>query len=232
VGIYGAALMLVDRLIVIPDGICTAIFPTLARLYKDSKEEASSIFRQFFLYLLLLGLPIALGTTILARPIINLMYGSEYKDAVPILQILAWWLFFSFLTYIQSLALGAIHQEREFARIRIGTAIFGVILTFILIIWLGIIGLAISSVATAIVYYLFLSKPIREYLIKDLLRLNIFVKIVVANTVMAIIVLLVNEYNLFLAVIAGVVSYIFAILFFGIVRYVEIKKLLKTILKR
>jgi len=232
VGIYGAASMLVDRLMVIPDGIGTAIFPTMAHLHKNSKEEAVSIFRRFFLYLVLLGLPIALGITILAGPIINLMYGAEYKSATPVLQFLAWWLFFSFLTYIQSLALGAIHREKEAAKIRLGTAIFGVVLNFIFIIWLGVIGLAISSVATALIYCALLSRPIKKYLVKDLLNLKIFVKIIVANMVMAIFVALTLKYNVFLPIAAGAVSYASIIVFLGVARHAELNKLVKSIIKR
>ena len=95
---YGAANNLVERLMIIPDGICTAIFPTMAAVYQSSKEEANHLFQNYFLYLLLLALPLAIGVSILAKPIVNLIYGAEYQATALILQIMIWALFLIFLT--------------------------------------------------------------------------------------------------------------------------------------
>jgi PST family polysaccharide transporter len=48
VGIYGAASTLVEKLAIIPDGVCSALFPTMAATYATSKSEAGALFRKFF----------------------------------------------------------------------------------------------------------------------------------------------------------------------------------------
>jgi O-antigen/teichoic acid export membrane protein len=112
VGTYGAASTLMDKLNIIPDGVCTALFPTLAATFKTSQEEAAALYRRFFGYFLIIALPIAVGTAILSRPLILLLYGARYQGTPIVLTILVWALFLSFFTQLQSWTSGAIHQER------------------------------------------------------------------------------------------------------------------------
>ena len=74
VGTYAAANGLVERLYNIPDSIGMAVFPTIAVLYSISRQEAGVLFRRVVSYAIMLGLPIAVGTTVLADPIVTLVY--------------------------------------------------------------------------------------------------------------------------------------------------------------
>lgn len=133
VGHFGAANALVERLAVVPDGICTAFYPTMVALYQRSAEEGGRLFKRFFFYMVLLGLPIGVGTTILARPIITLVYGPAYIDATFVLQILIWSLFITFLTSLQSWALGAIHHEKLAGVVTVVSTALTVLLSALLI---------------------------------------------------------------------------------------------------
>jgi O-antigen/teichoic acid export membrane protein len=229
VGIYGAANNLVEKLIIIPDGICTAIFPTMASTYQASKNDAAHLFQRFFLYLFLLGLPIAIGTTILAKPIITLIYGTEYHASILILQVLAWWLFLTFLTMIQGYALGAIHQEKKAAIVPFITTPCYIILNLILIPRFREIGVGISSVAVAILSFIIHSIFIRKYLVVDnLLRNKLFIKMLIANILMGVFVFLFGKYNVFLSILIGVIIYSFTILFLRIVSSDDLLKLWKV----
>jgi O-antigen/teichoic acid export membrane protein len=232
VGIYGAANNLVVRLAIIPDGICTAIFPTMAALYQSSKKDAAQLFQKFFLYLFILGLPIAVGTTILAKPIINLIYGAKYQGSILVLQILIWWLLLTFLTMIQGCALGAIHQERKNAKVRFIAIPCGIILALFLIPHFKEIGVAISSVLTAVFTFILFSIFIRRHLIDNLLQNKVFIKIIMANIAMGIFVFLFKEYNIILSILIGVTLYSFTILSLRVVSIGDISKLLKVLIKK
>lgn len=232
VGIFGAANNLVEKLVIIPDGICTAIFPTMAALYQSSKDEAAILFQRFFLYLFLITLPIAVGTTILAKPIITLIYGIEYQAAILILQILVWWLFLTFLTMLQGYALGAIHQEKKAAIVPFIVTPCYIVINLLLIPHFKEIGAAISSVITGILSFAILSIFIRKHLISNLLENKLIIKVLIANTIMGVFVFLFRKYNVFLSISLGAMIYSFVILFFQIISVNDLVKLLNTFAKK
>jgi O-antigen/teichoic acid export membrane protein len=232
VGIYGAANNLVEKLIIIPDGICTAIFPTMAALYQNSKEDAACLFQRFFLYLFLLGLPIAVGTTILAKPIIILVYGVGYQSSILILQILIWWLFLTFLTYIQGWTLGAIHQEKKGALAPFITTPCYIILNLLLIPQFKEIGVSISSVIVAGISFIILFIFIRKYLVSNLFKDRNLMRIVTANIIMGLCIFLFKEYKLFLSICIGVITYSFMILSLRIISINDFIKLWNTFVKK
>lgn len=225
VGIYGAANNLVEKLVVISGGICAAVFPTMAALYQTSKDEAVRLFQRFFLYLFILGLPIAVGTTILAKPIINLIYGAKYQSSVLVLQILIWWLFLQFLASIQGWTLGAIHQERKAARVPFIVVPCYIILNLLLIPHFKEIGAGISSVIAGAFTFILYSIFIRRYLVSNFLKKKILIKIVVANIIMGVSTFLLKEYNVFLPISIGAIIYSSIILSFRIISRDDLAKL-------
>jgi O-antigen/teichoic acid export membrane protein len=222
VGIYAAGSILVDRLVVIPDSVCTAIFPTLSVVYKNSKEEAAQLVNKFFNYLFLLALPIAIGSTLLAGPIINLIYGAKFEQSVVILRILAWWIFFIFITSIQAWALGSIHQEKKGAKVRFFTVPFFVVMTLILAPMAKEKGVAIASLITSIISFILISYQIRKYLAINVLKNRVLLKIALANIVMAFFVFLLHRHNLFLSTTAGLISYVIMLIALRIIRTSDI----------
>ncbi|MFA5014846.1 MAG: flippase [Actinomycetota bacterium] len=232
VGIYGAANNLVEKLVMIPDGVGTAIFPTMATVYKSSKNDAAHLFQRFFLYLFLIALPIAVGTTILATPIIISIYGVEYQESILILQILIWWLLFTFLAMIQSYALGAIHQEKKAAMSSYIASPFCIVLNLLLIPHFKHIGAAISSAIAGVISFVILSIFIKKYLINNLFKNKAFVKIIIANILMGFFVFLVRKYNVLLSISLGVIIYSLTILFFRLVTVYDLVKLWNAFVNR
>ncbi|MDD3101635.1 MAG: flippase [Patescibacteria group bacterium] len=88
-GWYNAAKRLIlSLLFLIPIPLSAAIYPTLSRHFISSRQDFSRVFQEAIFYLFLILCPIFLGTLILARPIISLLYGNDYLNAVAVLQIL------------------------------------------------------------------------------------------------------------------------------------------------
>jgi O-antigen/teichoic acid export membrane protein len=232
VGAFGAASTLLEKFGIIQDGICTAIFPTLATVYIASREEAGHLFEKFFRYLFILGLPMAIGITILAKPIIELIYGNGYLAAVPVMQILAWWMFSQFVTSIQTWALGAIHQEKRAARIIYLYSACFLILNLFFIPFLKEIGLSIASLIANCGLFAMLFFSIRRYLKKDFLRDAIYLKTIVANAVMGFSVYLVRDMNVSVGVGLGIVVYGALLLLFKIVAADDMLQLLSVITRK
>jgi len=90
VGLYAAAVKLVEIWYFIPGIICGSLFPAII----NAKITDSVIYKKRLkaLYLLMIGvaLAIAIPSTLLANWAIVMLYGSKYLSAGPILQIYAW----------------------------------------------------------------------------------------------------------------------------------------------
>lgn len=232
VGIYGVAANLIERLLIIPDGICTSYFPTMASIYRGSKSEAKQLFQRFFLYQLLLGLPIAIGITILAKPIICLIFGSKYLNSIVILRILSWGLFLSFLTLFLKYSLNAIHREKKTALSTFITVPCYIIVNFMLIAIFKEIGAAISFLLDQIFQFLVLVFFVKKYLCSGILELRAFINIILVNALLGFFVFFFRDYNFFLLIPMTIIAYIFFLLVFRLIKLSELALAKEVIFKK
>lgn len=218
VGVYGAAYSLIEKLLIIPDSVCTAFFPAMSSLFKDSAENAKHLFRRFFMYLFLVGLFIAVNTTIFAKQIVCLVYGAKYASSIIILQALSWWLFLSFLTYIQSWTLAAIHQEKKGAMARFITIPLYILLNLLLIPYLKEKGVVVSALIIAILHFIILHNFLKVYFLNIFSSGRIFLKITSVNIAVCAVTIFLNRCHFVLAIISSVILYMFLLLKFKIIR--------------
>lgn len=209
VGIYGAAYNLVDRLLVVPEGICAAIFPAIAVLYISKPLEAIELFKRYFQYLLILVTPIAIGGILLAEHIITLIYGSNYIESVPVLRVMLIWLFFTFLSSILGWVLASIHREKQNAMVPVVITPIYLILNYLLIPKLSSLGVAWATCITAAVSCLTLYFFISRYFVTSLISVRMLGSLIASNLVMVAGVLLIRDLTLFGSIAVG------AILYFG-----------------
>lgn len=217
VGIYGAANNLVERLSIIPDGICTAIFPAIAATYLASREQAGELFGRFFHYLFILALPLAVGTTILADPIITLVYGKAYLASSNVLCLLIWWLFFVFVNSIQAWSLGAMHLEKKTARISYFSTACNICLSAVLIRRYDEIGAGIACLTAGMISFVLLNRIVRKKLFHGIWRNVLYLKVIAATLIMGAVVGLLREQVIFIPAGAGVVVYAALLFLFGVV---------------
>jgi O-antigen/teichoic acid export membrane protein len=182
VGWYNAAYRLIFVLMLIPTAVVSSIFPVISRLYVSSKNSVRLAYEISFKYLLIIGLPIAVGTTILADRIILLIYGKEFSHSIIALQILIWVALLMFLTYLLGNTLGAVDKQRKVLQVTGIGAVVNVVLNLLLIPRLSYVGASIVTVATEgvvfVLLFYFVSKylhriPLPKYIMKPLLASSI-----------------------------------------------------------
>jgi len=89
-GIYSAAVRVSEVSYFIPGILATSFFPSIVRT-RELGVEAYNVRRQHYFDLsVVLAVGIALPTTLLAGPLVQLLYGEKYAEAVPILCALVW----------------------------------------------------------------------------------------------------------------------------------------------
>ncbi len=231
-GIFGAANTLVEKLVVIPDGITTAIFPAMAVAFQQSRDDAVILYKNFYTYLFLLALPICIGTTLLAKPIILLIFGQMYLASVHVLQILIWWLFFMFLNMLLSSALSAIHEEKKSAIVTYISIASYILVGVLLISHFKEVGIAVAYVISGFLTYVLLSHHLKKKLnITSSIKIGVF-KCVAANVTMAMAVYFTKSKFLVIPILTGVIVYAVMVYMLGLVSNQEILKLWSMVSKR
>ena len=178
VGIYSAAYTLSEPLSLIPAALMVSLFPIMSASFKSSKEKLIKSYKLGVRYLLIITLPIAIGTTLVADKIILLIYETPFAESATVLQILIWALVFTSMHYVLTNLLISINKPKLYTVSTALCAIVNVTLNFILIPMLSYNGAAIATVITNVVLFIasfyFVSKylqvlPIHKILIKPLI---------------------------------------------------------------
>ena len=207
VGWYSAAYTLVIGLGIISGPLLSAIFPVMSRFFNSSKEALQTVYERVFRYLFMIGLPIAVGTTLLADKIIPLVYGEQYINSIIALQILVWAQLFVFLNNTTGNVLNSINEQKMNMKIAAIGAVTNVILNLILIPDFSYIGAGISTVITEglvlILCYRFLSNRLCSL---PLLRIGI--KPLLAALLFGCFIFYFKWINLFLLVLLSIILYL------------------------
>lgn len=154
VGIYSAAHKLFEPFSLIPHAFLLSLFPIMSASFKNSKERLLKSYRLSLKYLLIIALPIAMGTTLLADKIILLVYGAEFANSTTVLQILIWSIIFNFVSAAVLMSLLTSIGKQKLNTIGTGLGAFvNVTLNLILIPLLSYNGAAIATVMTNIVIF-------------------------------------------------------------------------------
>ena len=151
VGWYAASYRLIEGLSVIPAIFMSVMFPVFSKYYSDSKSSLKFSFEKSLKFLIIIAIPIGIGTTILADEIITLFYGSEYAPSVPALKILIWASVLSFINWAPATLLNSTNKQRTLMICTSIGAILNLVLNYLLIPSLSYKGAGIATVITEFV---------------------------------------------------------------------------------
>jgi len=205
-GWYNAACNLIIVLVFVADAFIYAIFPNMARFFIAAKDSLKIALEKSSKYLFIVGLPLAVGTILLADRIISVVYGAEFAPAVVALQVLSLYLPLRFISHATGWTLASINKE-PLRTLSAGIAAgINISLNLVLIPSLALVGAAISTVITQILlfalYFYFVAKHFHRLPLHKIL-----VKPVIACLIMGIFVFFVKQINLALLVALAALIY-------------------------
>lgn len=90
VGWYTAAYKPVTMALALPVTYYVGLFPPLARAYGESHEAFRRIVVRSLRITSIFAVPLGIGGTLLAEPLIAFLFGPAYANSVPPLRVLAW----------------------------------------------------------------------------------------------------------------------------------------------
>ncbi|NGM70322.1 flippase [Natronolimnobius sp. AArcel1] len=132
---------------------------TLAPTYEVQKEQgntetAARIYEAALTNGLLVYVPAAAGLVLVAEPFVELVFGADYLEAVPVLQVFALYAVLLAITNITSNGLDYLGRARARAVAKGVTSVCNVGLNILLIPQYGVIGAAVATVITHSLYTL------------------------------------------------------------------------------
>lgn len=146
VGLYSAAYKIIMVLIVAVGACGQALYPVISSYFKTAFDELSHILQLTTRVMVSITLPLAVGGTVIAKPIFRLLYGPEYDEGIIALQIMLWLIVIMSINTVKAWGLLACNRQNHFFVGSLITAASNVILNFSLIPALGLAGAAIASV--------------------------------------------------------------------------------------
>lgn len=214
VGFYSAAYKIVMVFNAIPLSVIGAIFPVMARLYKEDSSYLNLFYNKAVKYMLILGLPIAAGITILSAKIITIVFGADYQASVVPLQILIWSEVLIFCSLVCVTLLNSIGKQFMVTLQCIGTACFSLIMNLILIPSFDYIGACVVNFTTYLLSFIFLiavcEKSGYNLLSKD--NLFLILKVCIAVLIMCLYVVIFSELNILLLISTAALIYFIILL--------------------
>jgi O-antigen/teichoic acid export membrane protein len=228
-GWYSVSHNLILILLLLAQSISTALYPSLVRGYARDRQILEQIVPRAIKYLLVICLPIALGSTVLAERIIITLYGAEFAPSIPVLRVVLWALPAMFVLEVVVRVALMLHLERRAATIDLVNASITVALNLILIPALGIMGAALAFV---------LGRSIRlgQYVallgLRRLLgeRWMSLIRVMAAGLLMTLIIYPLRQ-NLPVSIGVGIASYGLLLLVLGGVDRAEIALLTRALLQ-
>jgi O-antigen/teichoic acid export membrane protein len=166
VGIYAAAVRPVEILYFIPGIICTSLFPAIINAKKTSVELYKNRLKNFYILMTVTPIVIAIIVTLLAKPIIIVLFGNGYLESIIILKIYVWSNIGLFLAGAITQYLMSENLIKTIFSLNILAMIINIILNLIFIPMYGIIGSAWATLVSYLVipaYILILKNKNYDY---------------------------------------------------------------------
>ncbi len=212
VGLYGAAYRVIDILAQTAMLIMGILLPLLAASWAQKKStEFSERYQHSFDAMMLIAVPITLGTFVLADKIMLTVAGSEFAAAGLMLRLLSLAVFGVYLGAIFGHTAVAIGQQKATMWIYISNAIITFVGYWYAIPRYGWLGGAIFSIFSELYAGILLAWVVSRH-IPTPLSLVRFGKIMVCGAVMSAIVFTSNQLPIFFPIVLGSATYIVSIL--------------------
>lgn len=152
VGWYNAAYKPVTVALALPITYFIGLFPALSRTYAADRDAFRHLVVRSLQLCSILVVPLVVGGTLLAEPVIGLLYGRAYASSVRPFQILVWSAALVILRSSYAESLRATGHQNLDLRCAITSASLNVALNVLLIPRYGMVGAASATVAADVVW--------------------------------------------------------------------------------
>jgi len=198
----------------------TALGFTMSPVYGTHKstgetDRAGDIYETTFVHTMLLYVPAGAGLLLVADPLVQNIFGSEYAGAVVVLQVFSLFVVLQGITQITSDALDFVGRAKSRAIVKGVSAVLNALLNVILIPIIGVTG---AAIATVVAYSLYAGANI--YIIHDEFTLRVGYLVRQTTVILGITAVMSVAVAIVSPLISGLVTLMAAVLFGVIVWFV------------
>jgi len=209
VGWYNATYTLLSVLTFIPMAYSTALFPVMSRLHISSEEMLRFTYARSMKYMLILGLPVGVGTTLLDDRIIAQIFGADFSSSVLALRILVWAVVLQFAGGIFTQLFDSTNRQRTTTLLIGITVLNNLVFDLILTPVYGIYGTAAATAGNAALFLALgyiLSYKFGHGLSPKIL-LGTVLRVMSASTAMAFFVIYFESLSMYMLIPVGALIY-------------------------
>lgn len=150
VGYYSTAVSLCNTWVFVLSAIIDSLYPCILQSFEKDKQIFERRNRQLYTIVFYVSVGVSILISILARPIIFILYGEAYLPTVMPLRIITWYTAFSYLGVARNAWIVSYNCQNYLKYIYIGAAATNVLLnSFFIPLW-GASGAALASLMTQI----------------------------------------------------------------------------------
>ncbi len=149
-GYYSAAVACVGLTNFVFTAIIDSVRPSIFEGQKVSYERFETNMARLYSVVIYLSLLQSVAITLLAKPIVYILYGAQYMPAVTPLRIISWYTTFSYVGAVHSIWILAEGKQKTLWVINLAGAVFNIALNAWLIPLWGVNGAAVTALATQI----------------------------------------------------------------------------------
>jgi len=217
VGVYAAAYRFLDAVILLAASIGGPFYPRLSSMVGRDTQGVRDLLEGTWKPMLALGLPLLVGTVILADPLMLALFGAEFGDAGAVLKILILGSLPLLWIYIPNQALLAADLVFPLARVYGLSVLVNVIVNFFLIPRWGSVGAAVSTVICEWLNLALVVGMIRREFGLSLSCEGLW-RYILAAVMMSVGVWLSRDQGLAIEILIGIAAYVCGLLLLGYLR--------------
>lgn len=150
-GFYSAIYKVTNLLESLPLAIMTTLYPVMSRYAEERDgERLKKLYRKSLVLFTVMGLPMGAAVTVLAGPIVQLLFGAEFGEAAAGLRVLIWAVVFLYTAISAGNLLISLGKEKINLAVNIFAAFLNIALNFF---WIPKYGFVGASYATVCAYF-------------------------------------------------------------------------------
>lgn len=156
VGLYAAAVKLVEVWYFIPSVICASLFPAIINAKKTGTELYKLRLRNLYILMIAISVFISILMTIFAKPIIIIFFGNGYLESISILRIYSWSSIGMFLGWAVYQFLMSENLIKTIFKLNLLAMVVNIILNLVFIPTIGLAGAAWATLVSYMIMPLFI----------------------------------------------------------------------------
>jgi O-antigen/teichoic acid export membrane protein len=230
VGLYSAAYKVITMINMFGLYYFLALFPNISRMYESSTEKMKGLLSRSLKNISLVALPLCVGGTIVARPLITLIFGNEFAMSALPFKILIWNVAVIWISLHYGNTLIACNRQNQYmVGVAIG-AVTNIVLNLIFIPRYGMTAAAITTVLSELIVLWFMYLKLNTIL--RLSFLGLIPKPLLASIIMGITLYLVPEWHVIALIFIGAGTYFLSAIAIGAVSKEDLQSAYRYIVRR